>query len=77
LIDVPGLTSYDSYTFCLDAPLSAGSTRTLAAQVTAAKAGSHKMTIDFGEADIHPASNDAIITDDHAREWNGQFVIVG
>lgn len=77
LTDMPALTSYDSDTYCLDGPLAAGSTRTLRAQVTAAKPGSHKMSIDLGKADIAQDGNNAFITDDHAREWSDQFVIVG
>jgi hypothetical protein len=76
LIEMPGLVSYDSDTFCLRRTLAAGGRRTLTAYVIPAKAGAHVMKILIGKAQIFKQLHDAIITDNNALEWSQQFVIV-
>ena len=72
---MPGLTSYDSDTFCSDS-LAVGAAQTFTASVTAAEPGQHKLSVTLGAAELFPAVNDANITDDNAMAWDGQFVII-
>ena len=75
-IEMPGLASYDSDTFCMRRVLGAGVRKTLTAYVIAAKAGAHRMSILIGKAEIHKDSHRAFVTDSHALSWGSQFVIV-
>lgn len=72
--EMPGLTSYDSDTFCSDS-LVAGAARTFTANLTAAEPGSHKLSVTFGKAELFPKLNNATITG-NTMYWSNQFVIV-
>jgi hypothetical protein len=75
-IEMPGLASYDSDTFCMRRVLGAGVRKTLTAYVIAAKAGAHRMSILIGKGEIHKYSHRAFVTDSHALSWGSQFVII-
>jgi hypothetical protein len=74
-IAMPGLSSWDSDTFCTRLP--AHRRKTFAARVIAARTGTHTMKILIGKAKLYSTLHDAIVVDDHALGWQEQFVLVG
>jgi hypothetical protein len=67
--------AYDSDTFCAGT-LRRGQSRTLSFLVIAAKDGAHRMTLTIGKGRVFSVSNDAVIDDEGALFWEGNFVIV-
>jgi hypothetical protein len=74
-IAMPGLSSWDSDTFCLGLP--GHRRKTLVARLIAARVGARKLSILIGKGKVYRDIHRAVIVDDHALEWSGQFVIVG
>lgn len=73
-IIMPGLSSWDSDTFCLGLP--AHRTKTLVARIIPARPGARKMSITIGKAKLYREVHDAIVDDDNALTWSAQFVLV-
>ncbi len=76
LIEMPALSSWDSDAFCLGT-LRAGAHKVLRAYVTAAKAGSHKMSVTLGVAKVYRNLHRIVIDDNRALYWEQEFVIIG
>ena len=74
-IAMPGLSSWDSDTFCTQLP--AHRRKTFTARLIAARTGTHTMKILIGKAKLYRTLHDAIVVDDNALEWKEQFVLVG
>lgn len=74
LFRMPGLSSWDSDTFCT--ALRARSRRNLTAVITPARTGNRKLSVTLGKATLYRTLHNAVITDDHALSWSDQFVIV-
>jgi hypothetical protein len=73
-IAMPGLSSWDSDTFCLGLP--GHRVKTLTARLIAARTGARKMSILLGKAKIYRDIHNAVVVDDNALGWSSQFVIV-
>jgi hypothetical protein len=76
VIEMPGLSSWDSDGFCLGT-FKARAHKVLRARVIAAKTGAHKMSVTLGKAKIYRSIHRFVIDDKNALYWEQQFVIVG
>jgi hypothetical protein len=76
LIKMPALSSWDSDAFCLGT-LRAGAHKVVRAYVTAAKTGSHTMSVTLGVAKVYRSLHRIMIDDKRALYWEQEFAIVG
>ena len=73
-INMGGLSIWNSDTFCLALP--GYSRKTLAARLIPARPGTRTLKVMIGKAKVYRDVRRAIIVDNNALSWQGQFVII-